>query len=225
MHQKWFPVWFSKKLEWIILRVSGKFKSHNEFLRADLDRSKNCCQIVRIGRHIWLYNSLSFYGILNSFIFLKSNHQVPRYENHRQILELFFSSYFKTIETNRDFDVGDWKSEAFFIRVSNGRDVPWLSRCPCVPGQVQDQKSWDKLLYPGTSRDKIHTLPDCQKIVKNNFLTYFLFFLLSRVLSGTGRDRMSKSCPGLSRLVPWQDVKITARPVARFWACPFVPGQ
>ena len=30
-----------------------------------------------------------------------------------------------------------------------------LSRCPFVPGQGQEQKSRDKLLCPGTSRDKI----------------------------------------------------------------------
>jgi hypothetical protein len=31
----------------------------------------------------------------------------------------------------------------------------FLSRCPFVPGQGQEQKSRDKTLCPGTSRDKI----------------------------------------------------------------------
>ena len=56
--------------------------------------------------------------------------------------------------------------------VSKGRDVPgqtgtgcpvvplsrdkkiFLSRCPVVPGQGQEQMSRDKLLCPGPSRDK-----------------------------------------------------------------------
>ena len=37
-----------------------------------------------------------------------------------------------------------------------------LSRCPFVPGQEQEQKSRDKLLCPGTSRDKI-TFPKKDK--------------------------------------------------------------
>ena len=64
-----------------------------------------------------------------------------------------------------------------YISVSTGRDIPRdvpgqtgtgrtvvplsrdknisLSRCPFVPGQGQEQKSRDKLLCPGMSRDKI----------------------------------------------------------------------
>ena len=53
----------------------------------------------------------------------------------------------------------------FVDRVSTGQDVPlslcpgtkkkFLSRCPFVPGQGQEQMSRDKHLCPGTSRDKI----------------------------------------------------------------------
>ena len=38
----------------------------------------------------------------------------------------------------------------------------FLSRCPFVPGQRQEQMSRDKLLCPGTSRDKI-TFPKVTK--------------------------------------------------------------
>ena len=42
------------------------------------------------------------------------------------------------------------------------------SRCPFVPGQGQEQKSRDKLLSPGTSRDKI-TFPLLKKNRKRTF--------------------------------------------------------
>ena len=55
--------------------------------------------------------------------------------------------------------------KVFYIvetRVSKGRDVPLslcpgtkIFPCPFVPGQVQEQKSRDKLLCPGMSQDKI----------------------------------------------------------------------
>jgi hypothetical protein len=55
------------------------------------------------------------------------------------------------------------KTNAIHFLQGRGQSVvPWswdknifLSCCPFVPGQGQEQKSWDKLLYPGTSRDKI----------------------------------------------------------------------
>ena len=75
-------------------------------------------------------------------------------------------------------------------RVSTGRDVPrdvtgqtgtgrpvvplsrdkkkFLSRCPFVPGQGQEQMSRDKLLCPVPSRDKI-TFPKEQKNRKRTF--------------------------------------------------------
>ena len=46
--------------------------------------------------------------------------------------------------------------ELGFPRDGTSRDKNYsLSRCPFVPGEGQEQKSWDKLLCPGTSRDKI----------------------------------------------------------------------
>ena len=35
----------------------------------------------------------------------------------------------------------------------------FLSQCPFVPGEGQEQMSWDKLLCPGTSQDKMNRFP------------------------------------------------------------------
>ena len=83
-----------------------------------------------------------------------------------------------------------------------------LSPYPFVLGQGQEQKSQDKLLCLGRSRDKIITslakkeVKNCQKKCLSKVVIFSLIFLLSH---GTG-----------------QTLKILARPGARFWACPVV---
>ena len=59
----------------------------------------------------------------------------------------------------------------------------FLSRCPFVPGQGQEQMSRDKLLCPGTSRDKI-TFLFCSSIALFSYLCLLLqFFSLPVLLS------------------------------------------
>ena len=47
------------------------------------------------------------------------------------------------------------------VPLSQDKEI-FLSRCPFVPGQGQEQMSRDKFLCPGTSRDKI-TFPNEHK--------------------------------------------------------------
>ena len=51
--------------------------------------------------------------------------------------------------------VFSYKGEVVQISVSTGRPGTKKFSCPFVPGQGQEQKSRDKLLCPGMSRDKI----------------------------------------------------------------------
>ena len=90
--------------------------------------------------------------------------------NEREISEEGFP-LLKYEEIVYHIEIGNWrfnhhmKVKSFIvlnklticIRVSKGRDKKKsLSRCPFVPGQGQEQMSWDKTLCPGTSRDKIN---------------------------------------------------------------------
>ena len=101
--------------------------------------------------------------------------------------------------------------------VSTGQDVPlslcpgtknfFLSQCPFVPGQRQEQKSRDKLLCPGMSQDKIA----CPKNQKTFNFAYFAILQIMIVLFHT------TSCPGF-----WQ--KNSDCPIPRpIPACPVVP--
>ena len=74
-----------------------------------------------------------------------------------------------------------------------------LSHCPFVPGQGQEQKSWEKLLCPGMSREVLgqNYLP---KNIKKQEIWSFFFenfeFILSR--DGPGQRVLSQdicSCP------------------------------
>jgi len=128
----------------------------------------------------------------------------------------------------------------------------FLSRCPFVPGQGQEQKSQDKLLCPGTKwiyiylialkifrkNDKIfrtsfpcfRTSFSCFRTSFSVFRTSFSCFrmsfsALSRLSRGKGRDRLSKSCTVPSH-VPSRILRgcpSPSRPLARNWAWPFVP--
>ena len=122
----------------------------------------------------------------------------------------------------------------------------FLSRCPFVPGQGQEQMSRDKHLCPGTSRDKI-TFPKEHKKQEKDvpkqendqiscFRTSFSCFRTSFPVLEHPFPVLEHPfllCPVLSR-VPSRILAVPARPVAdfscpgpshplaRFWACPVV---
>ena len=105
-----------------------------------------------------------------------------------------------------------------------------LSWCPFVPGQGQEQMSRDKLLCPGTSRDKMNEQISCFRTSFSCLRTTFSVlehhlpvlehpFLLcpvlsrvpSRILAVPARPVPNFGCPGPSR------------PLVRFLARPVVP--
>ena len=152
------------------------------------------------------------------------------------------------------------------ISVSKGRDVPgqtgtgrpvvplsrdkkkFLSRCPVVPGQGQEQMSRDKFLCPGPSRDKTIQKFSKKKIrftvLEHHFPVLEHPFLFQNVLFcfrasffcfRTSFSALSRfvprpvpvfGCPGPSRPGFW-----LSRPVPSLGKifslsrCPFVPGQ
>ena len=79
------------------------------------------------------------------------------------------------------------------------------SHCPFVPGQEQQQKSWEKLLCLGTSRDK-KNVKKVKLSKKDNFI-YFFFTLFSF---------LSRCCPGIFQDGTGQAVKTSSPPVAKY---------
>ena len=121
--------------------------------------------------------------------------------------------------------------------------------CPVVPlcrDKGRSKNPVTKSPVPGRPRTK--SLPHCQKKmskkVKNCQNCFFsknaifsLFSICPVSHPGTGQDRRSKSRHGLSHSKTWKSCSVLARlvakcqnplpahPLARRWACPFVPGK
>jgi hypothetical protein len=106
--------------------------------------------------------------------------------------------------------------------VSKGRDVPLslcpgtktfpLSRCPSVPGQGQEQMSRDKLLCPGTSRDKIIFPNGHKKQKKRRSKTGKRCSTIGKGRSKTGKDILKQPVSSHGKILSLS-------------CCPFVPGQ
>ena len=98
----------------------------------------------------------------------------------------------------------DKKVSLFHCPFVPGQKRFCLSRCPFVPGQGQVQKSRDKLFCPRTNRGKkISKQKKINLKTKSKIVIFLFFFSFCTVAvpgySGTGRDRLSKSCPAPSR--------------------------
>ena len=126
--------------------------------------------------------------------------------------------------TNRD-----GKSRCPFVP---GQKTIFLSRCPFVLGQGQEQKSRDKLLCPGTSRDKMNfkiskknnifsVLEHQCPVLEHPFLFYNVLFCFRTSFScfRTSFLALSRFVPHpgfwLSRPVPSRILAVLARPVPR----------
>merc|ERR1712051_203432 len=111
----------------------------------------------------------------------------------------------------------------------------FLSRCPVVPGQGQEQMSRDKFLCPGPSRDKTIKKISNKKDQIYCFRASFSCFRASFFCFRTSFSALSRfvprpvpvfGCPGPSRPGFW-----LSRPVPSLGKifslshCPFVPGQ